>query len=268
MTSIKDIKRKLEYVKTQYGRYMEKLKKKEEFETEEVQGQKQKKLIGDADAKITKYVDGNNSDRKGTVIYTTTCNIFFTGVISKTTMKVNSNPPTNILFWDNFFEEVNQFCFDQQLRFKKLQFVKDREITNKENVCDALNSNICTVVNRLMLSEDYKFTKLQTHTPGISDFNCFLEKLLILVIEVKRKHVLEDIGGRTFFEFYQDNDKTKIVVQQIYNYIRANEYRYGIVITYNNHWFLYQEHTKLLISKTLSLQSKSLPVLKAYAYLA
>src|SRR5215469_14411810 len=46
-----------------------------------------------------------------------------------------------------------------------------------------------------------------------------------------------------------------------------NELRYGILATYNNHWFLRREHTDLWISKTLPLQSESPPVLKAYAYL-
>jgi hypothetical protein len=47
----------------------------------------------------------------------------------------------------------------------------------------------------------------------------------------------------------------------------VNELRYGILATYDNHWFLRQEHTELWISKTLPLQSESPPVLKTYAYL-
>ncbi|KAG9300176.1 hypothetical protein G9A89_000073 [Geosiphon pyriformis] len=165
-----------------------------------------------------------------------------TGVILKTTTKVDGDLLTSVLLWDNFLEEVNQFHFNQQLRFKRLQFAKNREMSNEENVCDALNANIY--------------------------FNCFLGKLLILVIEVKRKCVLEDIGGRTFSEFYQDNNKTKMIVQQIYNYMGANECRYSIITTYNNYWFLRREHTMLWISETFSLQSKSPLVLKVYAYLA
>ncbi|POG82278.1 kinase-like domain-containing protein [Rhizophagus irregularis DAOM 181602=DAOM 197198] len=61
--------------------------------------------------------------------------------------------------------------------------------------------------------------------------------------------------------------KDKDVVQQIYNYMGGNELRYGILSTYDNHWFLRREHAKLWISKTLPLQSASPPVLKAYAYL-
>ncbi|RGB25125.1 hypothetical protein C1646_772170 [Rhizophagus diaphanus] len=59
-----------------------------------------------------------------------------------------------------------------------------------------------------------------------------------------------------------------MIIQQIYNYMGVNELRYGILTTYDDHWFLRREHTELWISKTLPLQSESPPVLKAYAYLA
>jgi predicted Ser/Thr protein kinase len=127
--------------------------------------------------------------------------------------------------------------------------------------------NICQVLNKLT-GPDYIYSRLPTHTPGITDFNChYLAESLILVIEVKRKHVLEDIDGRTFPEFYQADEKARMVVQQIYNYMGANELIYGILATYDNHWFLRREHTELRITKTLPLQSESPPVLKAYAYL-
>ncbi|UZO22019.1 uncharacterized protein OCT59_014396 [Rhizophagus irregularis] len=113
---------------------------------------------------------------------------------------------------------------------------------------------------------DYVYSRRPTDTPGIPDFNCHLIGSLILVMEAKRKHVLEDMGEQTFPEFY-NTSKGKDVIQQIYNYMGGNELRYGILTTYDNHWFLCREHTKLWISKTLPLQSESPPVLKAYAYL-
>ncbi|UZO08800.1 uncharacterized protein OCT59_029051 [Rhizophagus irregularis] len=113
---------------------------------------------------------------------------------------------------------------------------------------------------------DYVYSRKSTDTPGIPDFNCHLVGSLILVMEAKRKHVLEDMGEQTFPEFYQTS-KGKDVVQQIYNYMGGNELRYGILSTYDNHWFLLREHTELRISKTLPLQSETPPVLKAYAYL-
>ncbi|POG57723.1 kinase-like domain-containing protein [Rhizophagus irregularis DAOM 181602=DAOM 197198] len=121
------------------------------------------------------------------------------------------------------------------------------------------------MLNKLM-GPDYNFSKRPPTSPGIPDFTCHLVGSLILVIEAKRKHVLEDMGEQTFPEFY-NTSKGKDVIQQIYNYMGGNELRNGILTTYDNHWFLCREHTKLWISKTLPLQSESPPVLKAYAYL-
>ena len=140
-----------------------------------------------------------------------------------------------------------------------------KEVVDEEDVRSVLDFNICQILNKLM-GPDCVYSKKSTDTPGIPDFNCHLVGSLILVIEAKRKHVLEDMGKQTFPEFYQTS-KGKDVVQQIYNYMGGNELRYGILSTYDNHWFLRREHAKLWISKTLSLQSESPPVLKAYAYL-
>ncbi|PKC08394.1 hypothetical protein RhiirA5_358009, partial [Rhizophagus irregularis] len=53
----------------------------------------------------------------------------------------------------------------------------------------------------------------------------YLVKSLILVVEAKRKHVLEDIKEQSFPDFYQASEKARMVIQQ----------RYGILTTYDNH---------------------------------
>ncbi len=120
-------------------------------------------------------------------------------------------------------------------------------MVNEEDVHNAIKVNICQILNKLM-EPDCIYSRKSTDTPDISDFNCHLVDLLILVIKAKRKHVLEDMGEQTFFKFYQIS-KGKDVIQQIYNYMKGNELKYGILSTYNNHWFLRQEHTELWISK-------------------
>ena len=143
-----------------------------------------------------------------------------------------------------------------------------KEVVDEEDVRSVLDFNICQILNKLM-GPDCVYSRKSTDTPGIPDFNCHLVGSLILVTEAKRKHVLEDMGEQTFPEFYKTSEtsKGKDVIQQIYNYMGGNELRYGILTTYDNHWFLRWEHAKLWISKTLPLQSESPPVLKAYAYL-
>ncbi|PKY62353.1 hypothetical protein RhiirA4_488692 [Rhizophagus irregularis] len=186
-------------------------------------------------------------------------------VTSKTTTKAVGDPPASVQLWGDFFEQVNSFHFDQQPIFERPRFNDRFAVVDEEDVRNAINVNICMILNDLT-GPDYVYSRKSTDTPGIPDFNCHLVGSLILVIEAKRKHVLEDMGEETFPEFYQTS-KGGDVIQQIYNYMGGNELRYGILTTYDNHWFLRREHAKLWISKTLPLKSESPPVLKAYAYL-
>ncbi|PKC55004.1 kinase-like protein [Rhizophagus irregularis] len=162
-------------------------------------------------------------------------------------------------------QDLSQKNFDLYPIFERPRFNDRFAVVDEEDVRNAINVNICMILNDLT-GPDYVYSRKSTDTPGIPDFNCHLVGSLILVMEAKRKHVLEDMGEQTFPEFYQTS-KGKDVVQQIYNYMGGNELRYGILSTYDNHWFLLREHTELRISKTLPLQSETPPVLKAYAYL-
>ncbi len=85
-----------------------------------------------------------------------------------------------------------------------------KEIENKEDVQGVLDFNIYQTLNYL-LRLDHKFSKRSSDTPSISDFTCHLVGSLILVIEAKRKHVLEDMGKETFFEFYQMSKNRDVI---------------------------------------------------------
>ncbi|UZO25627.1 uncharacterized protein OCT59_017892 [Rhizophagus irregularis] len=109
----------------------------------------------------------------------------------KNSIKVSGDPPTSVQLWDDFFDKVNQF--------KRPQLIPD----NEEDVRVANDINICMVLNRLLRLE-YKFARCSSNTTGAPDFTChYIVELLILVVKVKRKHVLEDIGEQTFSEFYK-----------------------------------------------------------------
>ena len=138
-----------------------------------------------------------------------------------------------VLLWGNFFDKVNRFRFDRQPRYERPRFDDRFVMVDEEDVCNSMNFNICMILNDLT-GLDCIYSRRPTDTTGILDFNCHLVKLLILVIEAKKKHVLEDISKQTLPEFYY-TDKGKDIVQQIYNYIGENELRYGILTTYDNH---------------------------------
>ena len=68
---------------------------------------------------------------------------------SKTTTKVNGDPPTSVKLWGDFLDKVNSFHFDQQPRFERPQFILDKVVFNEEDVRFAIDANICMVLNRL-----------------------------------------------------------------------------------------------------------------------
>src|SRR5947207_13843397 len=75
----------------------------------------------------------------------------------------------------------------------------------------AIDVNICMTLNDLT-GPDCVYSRRPTDATGIPDFNCHRTELLILVMEAKRKHVLEDMGEQTLPEFYHTG-KGKDVVQ-------------------------------------------------------
>ncbi|CAI2173854.1 8118_t:CDS:2 [Funneliformis geosporum] len=114
---------------------------------------------------------------------------------------------------DNIFSKI--FSFDQLPRFERPQFIPDKVVTNEKDVHVAIDINICLVLNRL-IGLKYDFSKHPTYTSSILDFTYYyLIKSLILVIEAKRKHVLEDIKDQTFPDFYQVDEKARMGVTEV-----------------------------------------------------
>ncbi|RIA85514.1 hypothetical protein C1645_830666 [Glomus cerebriforme] len=91
-----------------------------------------------------------------------------------------------------------------------------------------------------------------------------LSPSIIVLIEAKRKHVLEDMGEQTFSEFYNIS-KGKDVIQQIYNYMGGNELRYEnpkspkpqvlVPAHGDNNSCTFQSHSKSSSSSSLNNQA-------------
>ncbi|RIA95102.1 hypothetical protein C1645_734265 [Glomus cerebriforme] len=58
---------------------------------------------------------------------------------SKTTTKVNGNPPASVQYWGDFFDKMDQFRFDQQPIFERPQFIPDKVVNNEEDVRVAID---------------------------------------------------------------------------------------------------------------------------------
>ncbi|CAG8494653.1 6504_t:CDS:2, partial [Scutellospora calospora] len=135
---------------------------------------------------------------------------------SKVTTSATGKPPKEVKLWEGFFEEVDGYTFDQEKReFDVPEFSYQRPFHKEKSVCTAFEVNVNTVLN---------------------------EGELILVIEIKRSHILEDLGERTFPEYYADDEKGRAVVRQIYGYMARNNLAYGMLSTYDHFWFLYRPY--------------------------
>ena len=159
--------------------------------------------------------------------------------------------------------------FDQEQKFQKPIFNTKFKATFEEIVRNAFNVNICMILNEVIT--DCEFAMRGVQGTGSPDFTCHKkdDDKLIMAIEIKRYHILLGIKpDQTLPEFYKEDAKARMVIQQIYNYLSENQLKYGALSTYDNNWFVKREHKRLYISKSPSLDSTRPPILKSYAYLA
>ena len=83
----------------------------------------------------------------------------------KTTKKVNGDPPTSVMLWNDFLDVVNRFHFDQQQpRFERPKFNDRFVVINEEVLRNAMNVNVCMILNDLGL----EITKLSLNLVKVS----------------------------------------------------------------------------------------------------
>ncbi|CAG8454525.1 5301_t:CDS:2 [Cetraspora pellucida] len=120
---------------------------------------------------------------------------------SKSTTSVDSKPLKEVLLWEDFLEKANEHLFDQQkMIFKKSQFHYNHPLFSEANVYKAVDTNINSILNELM-GTNYDFSSQKSYV-GESDFTCYHNDDFIMIVEVKRKHILKKIYERTLSEFY------------------------------------------------------------------
>jgi hypothetical protein len=69
-----------------------------------------------------------------------------------------------LLLWEGFLEEVNNFKFNDQLEYNSPQFINYLRMYNEMSVQTAFETNICEVLNKLL--KDYDFSRELTGNPG------------------------------------------------------------------------------------------------------
>ncbi|EXX63516.1 kinase-like domain-containing protein [Rhizophagus irregularis DAOM 181602=DAOM 197198] len=198
--------------------------------------------------------------------------------------KVSGDWPIKIMRWKEFKSEANEYNFVGQEKFERPYLIENLKAIVKSNVETAMEVNIFHILNTVLKKykfekqNDLDFLKDTYISPFKPDYTCYLKTInnllkQILAIEIRRYIVIEG------FENFDDEDLKRQsfsrplhdVIEQLYNYMSVLELQYGILSSYDYHWFFYRpknNNTELYISHPLKHDSTDPPVLKAYAYLA
>ncbi|CAG8546780.1 2041_t:CDS:10 [Gigaspora rosea] len=133
---------------------------------------------------------------------------------SKSTTSAVGKPPKEVRLWESFFEEVNGHTFDQVKNLQAPKFAYEYPFSKERSVCTAIDVNINSVLNSI-LGAEYDFSDRSPYV-GDPDFTCYNREKLLLVTEIKRSYILEDLGARTFPEYYNESEKARTVIRQVY----------------------------------------------------
>ncbi|CAG8516051.1 12425_t:CDS:2 [Funneliformis caledonium] len=164
--------------------------------------------------------------------------------------------PSRIIRWNGFLEEVTRFSFNQTPKFERSQFVEGLRARVKNSVETAMDVNIFRILNQFLLPE-FEFSKQNDSVFNNDNPKHWLRKT--------RFHLYED----NHFTGYASGDLIN-VISQLYNYMVTDELQYGILASYDHHFFFRRpidNPSVLLISESLPFKSTNPPVLKTYAFL-
>ncbi|CAI2189768.1 9503_t:CDS:2 [Funneliformis geosporum] len=211
-----------------------------------------------------------------------------------TTKSSTARTPSPVKLWNSFLEEVNSYQLDDNIKrysrpiFKS--YDKSYDISNEEDVRGALKNNVFDNLHIITTSrqpiEVFKRISKEDNVIGEPDFIYKRIGKLLLPIEVKTLWVLYLEGDESLHKRYEydlERKKCEIlpanssreisvvdILRQIFGYLVANQLQYGILTTYNQHWFLRRpknEPRALYISPTVEIESKDPSIFQCYSYI-
>ncbi|RIB10300.1 hypothetical protein C2G38_2043614 [Gigaspora rosea] len=190
---------------------------------------------------------------------------------------VSGRCPASVKRWSEFLDDASNFLFSGEEEFEKPKFVEGLRARVEPEVDTAVSVNIGLVLNKLLpqfefgkqKSSDFKENpEIGRVIPDITCRDFSNGGRIIFPIEVKRNLVVEGLISDEELALEGTHARA---LKQIYNYMIASQTQYGVLTSYDYHWFLRRpkEHPEELhISDALRLNSTNPTVLKSYAYLA
>jgi len=93
------------------------------------------------------------------------------------------------------------------------------------------------------------------------------DEVTLILIEIKRPLILTIANGTTFADTYNRGERSaRFALHQILGYLWCNGFRYGVLSTMQQTWFLRQTNRAVEISPTITIDSQDPTLLQAYLW--
>ncbi|KAF9410687.1 hypothetical protein BGZ76_005483 [Entomortierella beljakovae] len=149
-------------------------------------------------------------------------------------------PPNSISEWPNFLNDVRNMTLSDDLLYERPSFYADRVFESEATITAMFSIDVGVV---RVLEPWAQTRKTRPIHRGDPDIQCFLNQgVTLFPIEVKRPYQLY-VSHATLGDAYNANRHRESLgpvrpLQQIIGYMWCNGYRYGVLSTLDQTWFI------------------------------
>ncbi|KAF9345759.1 hypothetical protein BGX34_004507 [Mortierella sp. NVP85] len=175
--------------------------------------------------------------------------------------------PSKVATWTDFTSSVRRMSLDDAAVHNPPVFTHTRRFYSEQGLYAIFTHDVGSV--------SCLHPPTETLAPpaifrGYPDLMCRRQddgKILILV-EIKRPVIVNIADDTTFAETYNRGQDRSVMfsLHQILGYLWCNGFRYGVLSTMQQTWFLRRTRREIEISPTIALQSQEPTLLKAYLW--
>lgn len=198
------------------------------------------------------------------------------GSRSDSSRRYSLRPPV-VSEWSNFFSTVLEMPLDNDPLYARPTFHPDREFTIETQVHDIFRVDVGSVRRLPPFAKTHATRGLPF---GVPDLLCSCVgadgrlTTTLFPIEMKRSVYLHLDDGVSFQQAYEGQGSSSRSpagpLKQIYGYMKLNGYRYGVLSTYTQTWFIKrvgEQGNDVLVSPTIYFNSTVPTLLQCYLWL-
>ncbi|KAG0036312.1 hypothetical protein BGZ83_003848, partial [Gryganskiella cystojenkinii] len=172
--------------------------------------------------------------------------------------------PTSIRFWENFKDSVRSMILDQTPRYPHPQFKENRVFRPEPDLHDLFSTDLGSLKFLEPRANTLRIFGLEHGKPDLiylkKDGNPEDPNSILFPVEIKRPILLQSMNLVTSYREQEQSGAATgpaRAVKQLFGYMRLNGYRYYVLSTYEQTWFLRvsQGRKDVLISPTIAIDS-------------